>query len=86
MTIQTTVSIETTIKVLDHANVLLDIATNDSFKGENEGGVVDSKPNNNDTANAVEAKAIYGHAEQEAVDQMMLPYLQLQNTEEFGYV
>ncbi|GAN07685.1 hypothetical protein MAM1_0172d07187, partial [Mucor ambiguus] len=65
-TIQSTVAIVTTIKVLGHANVLLDIATNDSFKDENEGDAVDSKANNNGIANAVEAKVINGHAEQEA--------------------
>ncbi|GAN09158.1 hypothetical protein MAM1_0247d08680 [Mucor ambiguus] len=74
-TIQSTVARETTIKVLDHANILLDIATNDSFKDDNEDDAVDSKVNNNGTANAVEAKVINGHAEQEAIDQMTLPYL-----------
>ncbi|GAN05697.1 hypothetical protein MAM1_0099c05171 [Mucor ambiguus] len=74
------VAIETTIKVLSHANVLLDIATNDFFKDENEGDSIDSKANNNGTANAAEAKVINGHAEQEAIYQMMLPYLQLQIT------
>ncbi|GAN01736.1 hypothetical protein MAM1_0011d01171 [Mucor ambiguus] len=63
--------------LLGHANILLDIATNDSFKDENEGGAVVSKANNNGAANAVEAKVINDHAEQEAIDQMMLPYLQL---------
>ncbi|GAN07300.1 hypothetical protein MAM1_0156c06796 [Mucor ambiguus] len=51
------------------------IATNGSFKVENEGDAVDSKANNNGNANAVEAKVINGQAEQEAIDQMMLPYL-----------
>ncbi|GAN03296.1 hypothetical protein MAM1_0038d02749 [Mucor ambiguus] len=55
------------------------------FKDKNEGDAVDSKANNNGTANAVEAKVIHGHAEQEAIDQMMLPYLQLQNTVKFEY-
>ncbi|GAN03017.1 hypothetical protein MAM1_0032d02467 [Mucor ambiguus] len=73
--IQLTVPIEITIKVLGHANILLDIATNNSFKDENEGDAVDSKANNNGTANAVEAKVINGHAEQGAIYQMMLPYL-----------
>ncbi|GAN02243.1 hypothetical protein MAM1_0019c01684 [Mucor ambiguus] len=73
--IQSTVAIETTIKVLGHANILLDIAANDSFKNENEGGAVDSKANNNGTANTVEAKVVNGHAEQEVIDQMMLSYL-----------
>ncbi|GAN05399.1 hypothetical protein MAM1_0090d04870 [Mucor ambiguus] len=70
----------TTITIINPAkarfiNILLDIATNDSFKDENEGDDVDNKANNNGIANAVEAKAINGHAEQEAIDQMMLPYL-----------
>ncbi|GAN03724.1 hypothetical protein MAM1_0047d03179 [Mucor ambiguus] len=69
------VAIETAIKVLDHADILLDIATNDSFKDQNGGDTVDSKTNDNGTSNAVEAKVIYGHAEQEAIEQMMLPYL-----------
>ncbi|GAN00655.1 hypothetical protein MAM1_0001d00077 [Mucor ambiguus] len=47
----------------------------DSFKNENEGDAVDSKAKNNGTANAVEAKVINDHAEQEAIDQMVLPYL-----------
>ncbi|GAN01373.1 hypothetical protein MAM1_0007d00806 [Mucor ambiguus] len=42
---------------------------------ENKGDAVDSKANNNGTSDAVEAKAINGHAEQEAIYQMMLPYL-----------
>ncbi|GAN09571.1 hypothetical protein MAM1_0275c09101 [Mucor ambiguus] len=69
------VAIETAIKVFGHANILLGIATNDSFKDENKGDAVDSKVNNNGTTNAVEAKVINGHVEQEAIDQMMLPYL-----------
>ncbi|GAN09181.1 hypothetical protein MAM1_0249c08703 [Mucor ambiguus] len=85
-TIQSTVAIETTVKVIGHANSLLDIATNDSFKDENKSDVADSKANNNGTANAVEAKVINGHSEQEAIDQMMLPYLQLQNTVKFEYI
>ncbi|GAN05357.1 hypothetical protein MAM1_0089d04827 [Mucor ambiguus] len=74
-TIQSTVAIETTIKSLGHVKILLEIATNDSFKDKNEGDAVDSKANNNSTANAVEAKVMDAHAEQEAIDQMMLPYL-----------
>ncbi|GAN07723.1 hypothetical protein MAM1_0173c07226 [Mucor ambiguus] len=74
-TIQSTVAIETTLKVLSNANILLNIATNDSFKDENEGDAVDSKANNNVSANTVEAKPINGHAEQEAIYQMMLLYL-----------
>ncbi|GAN09371.1 hypothetical protein MAM1_0263d08897 [Mucor ambiguus] len=73
--IQSTAAIETTIKVLGHANILLDIATNDSFKDENEGDAADSKTNSNGAANEVEAKVINGHAEQEAIYQMVLPYL-----------
>ncbi|GAN03012.1 hypothetical protein MAM1_0032c02462 [Mucor ambiguus] len=80
------VPIEITIKVLGHANILLDIATNDSIKDEDEGDAVDSKANNNGTANAVEAKVINDHAEQEAIDHMMLPYRQLQNTAKFEYI
>ncbi|GAN03545.1 hypothetical protein MAM1_0043c03000, partial [Mucor ambiguus] len=74
-TIQSTIAIKTTIKVLSHANILLAIATNDSFKDKNEGDTVDSKVNNNGTANAVEAKVINGHAEQEATtkDNVALP-------------
>ncbi|GAN02505.1 hypothetical protein MAM1_0023c01949 [Mucor ambiguus] len=56
-------------------NTSLQIATNDFFEDENEGDAVDSKAINNGTGNAVEAKVINGHAEQEAIDQMMLPYL-----------
>ncbi|GAN01309.1 hypothetical protein MAM1_0006c00742 [Mucor ambiguus] len=74
-TIQSTVAIETTIKALGHANILLDFATNDSFKDENEGDAVDSEANSNGAANAVEAKVINGHVEKEAIYQMMLPYL-----------
>ncbi|GAN04942.1 hypothetical protein MAM1_0077d04409 [Mucor ambiguus] len=69
------VATKTTIKVLGHATILVDIATNGSFEDENEGGAVDSKANNNGAANAFETKVINGHAEQEAIDQMMLPYL-----------
>ncbi|GAN06039.1 hypothetical protein MAM1_0109c05516 [Mucor ambiguus] len=69
------VAIETTIKVLDHANILLDIAANDSFKDENEGDAVDSKANDNGTANAVEATTVIisGHAGQGATDDVALP-------------
>ncbi|GAN06506.1 hypothetical protein MAM1_0126d05990 [Mucor ambiguus] len=69
------VAIETIIKVLGHVNIFLDIATNDSFKVENEGDSVDSKTNNNRAANAVKAKVINGHAEQEATtkDDVALP-------------
>ncbi|GAN07608.1 hypothetical protein MAM1_0168d07108 [Mucor ambiguus] len=64
----------------------LNIATNVSFKDENEGDAVDSKANDNGAANTIEAIVINGHAEQEAIDQMMLPYLQLQNTAKFEYI
>ncbi|GAN10532.1 hypothetical protein MAM1_0366d10074 [Mucor ambiguus] len=80
------VAIEKKIKVLGRANVLLDIATNDSFKDGNEGDAVDIKANNNGTTNAVEAKVINGLAEQDAIYQMTLPYLQLQNTAKFEYI
>ncbi|GAN00966.1 hypothetical protein MAM1_0003d00394 [Mucor ambiguus] len=73
--IKAPVAIETTIKVLDHANILLNLATNDSYEDENEGVAVESKANNNGAANAVEAKVINRHAEQKAIYQMMLPYL-----------
>ncbi|GAN04012.1 hypothetical protein MAM1_0053d03468 [Mucor ambiguus] len=65
------------------------IATNSSFEDENEGDAVDSKTNENGTANAVEATTVIissVHAEQEVIYQMMLPYLQLQNTVKFGYI
>ncbi|GAN08012.1 hypothetical protein MAM1_0186c07518 [Mucor ambiguus] len=53
-------------------NITFNIATtNVSFENENESDAVDSKANNNATANAIEAKVINGHAEQEAIDQMM---------------
>ncbi|GAN02701.1 hypothetical protein MAM1_0026d02147 [Mucor ambiguus] len=73
--IQSTVAIETTIKVLDHATILLDITANDSFKDKNEGDAVDSKANDNGTVNAVEATTVIisGHAEQEATDDVALP-------------
>ncbi|GAN03911.1 hypothetical protein MAM1_0051c03367 [Mucor ambiguus] len=58
----------------------------DNNKNENEGDAVDSEANNNGIANAVEAKVINRHTEQEAIDQMMLPYLQLQITAKFGYI
>ncbi|GAN04680.1 hypothetical protein MAM1_0070c04143 [Mucor ambiguus] len=67
-------------------NMTLNIATDVSFEDENEDYAVDSTVDDNGTANAVEAKVIYGHAEQEAIDQMMLPYLQLQNTAKFEYI
>ncbi|GAN09485.1 hypothetical protein MAM1_0270c09014 [Mucor ambiguus] len=69
------VAIETTIKVLGHANILLDIATNDSFKDENEGDAVDSNACDNGTANAVEATTVIisGYAEQEATNDVALP-------------
>ncbi|GAN06305.1 hypothetical protein MAM1_0119d05785 [Mucor ambiguus] len=64
----------------------LNIATDVSFEDENEGDAVDSRVHDNGTANAVEAKVINGHAKQEAIDPMMLPYLQLQNTAKFGSI
>ncbi|GAN11821.1 hypothetical protein MAM1_1043d11430 [Mucor ambiguus] len=51
-----------------------------------EGDAVDSKADSNGAAIAVEAKVINGHAEQEAIYQMMLPYLELQVTAKFGYI
>ncbi|GAN03407.1 hypothetical protein MAM1_0040d02860 [Mucor ambiguus] len=49
--------------------------TDVSFEDENEADAVDSRVDDNSTANTVEAKVINGHAEQDAIDQMMLPYL-----------
>ncbi|GAN08334.1 hypothetical protein MAM1_0200c07843 [Mucor ambiguus] len=68
-------TIETTIKALGHANILLDIVTNDSFEDKNEGDIVGSKANDNGTANAVEATTvtISSHDEQEATDDVALP-------------
>ncbi|GAN10626.1 hypothetical protein MAM1_0377d10170 [Mucor ambiguus] len=63
----------------------LNIAADVFFKDENEGDAVDSRVDDNGTANAVETKFINGHAEQDTIAQMMLPYLQLQNTAKFGY-
>ncbi|GAN08327.1 hypothetical protein MAM1_0199d07836 [Mucor ambiguus] len=74
-TIQTMLAIETTINVLRHVNIPLNIATNVSFENENEGDAADSRvvDNNNDTNNAVKAKVINGHTEQEATDDVALP-------------
>ncbi|GAN07525.1 hypothetical protein MAM1_0165d07024 [Mucor ambiguus] len=65
-TIQPTVA----IKVLGHVNMPFNIATNDFFENENEGDAVESRvvDNNSGTANAAEAKALNGHAEQETAD------------------
>ncbi|GAN00680.1 hypothetical protein MAM1_0001d00102 [Mucor ambiguus] len=50
------------------------IATNDSLEDENEGDAVDSKANNNGTANADEYKVINNsHAKQEATYDVALP-------------
>ncbi|GAN04992.1 hypothetical protein MAM1_0079d04460 [Mucor ambiguus] len=57
-TIQSVVAIDTTIKALGHANMSLNIASNMSFEDENEGNAVDSKANDNGTANTVEATVI----------------------------
>ncbi|GAN05255.1 hypothetical protein MAM1_0086c04724 [Mucor ambiguus] len=70
-TIQSTVVIETTIKVLDHhVNTPLNIATYVSFnQDKNEGG-------KGGTANTVEANKVVindHHAEQQAVDNVALP-------------
>ncbi|GAN03343.1 hypothetical protein MAM1_0039d02796 [Mucor ambiguus] len=63
------------MRALGHANILLDITTNDSLEGENKGDAVDSKADNNGTANAVEATTVIisGHAEQKATDDVALP-------------
>ncbi|GAN01265.1 hypothetical protein MAM1_0006d00697 [Mucor ambiguus] len=47
--------------------------TNASFEDKNEGNVVDSKADDNVIANAVEAKVINGHAEQETTYDVALP-------------
>ncbi|GAN11901.1 hypothetical protein MAM1_1231c11525, partial [Mucor ambiguus] len=73
-TIQSTVAVETTIKVLGYVNMPFNIATNVFFENENENDVFDSKDDGNGTANAVEAKVMNGHAEQETVtDNFALP-------------
>ncbi|GAN09376.1 hypothetical protein MAM1_0263c08902 [Mucor ambiguus] len=64
----------------------LNIVTNVFFEDESEGDAVDSKADDNGTADAVEAKVVNGHTEQEPTTHMMLPYLQLQNTVKFGYI
>ncbi|GAN03072.1 hypothetical protein MAM1_0033d02523 [Mucor ambiguus] len=74
------------MKVLGHVNMPFHITTNTSFENENKANNVDSKVNDDGTANAVEDTVIDGHAEQEAIDQMMLPYLQLQITAKFEYI
>ncbi|GAN01048.1 hypothetical protein MAM1_0004d00479 [Mucor ambiguus] len=53
----------------------LKIAINVSFEDENEGDAVDSKADDNGTANEVEATTVIisGHAEQEATDDVDLP-------------
>ncbi|GAN02287.1 hypothetical protein MAM1_0020d01730 [Mucor ambiguus] len=56
-------------------NMILNIAADVSFEVENEADAVDSRVDDNGIANAVKAKVIDGHAKQEAIDQMMLPYL-----------
>ncbi|GAN01440.1 hypothetical protein MAM1_0007d00873 [Mucor ambiguus] len=64
----------------------LNIAADVFFEDENETDAVDSRVDGNGTANAVKAEVINGHAKQEAIDQIMLPYLQLKNTTKFGYI
>ncbi|GAN11905.1 hypothetical protein MAM1_1240c11529 [Mucor ambiguus] len=71
--IQSTVPIETTIKVLDHVDMPLSIAGNVSFEDENESDAADSKADDNGTAIAVEAIVINGHAEQEATYDVAFP-------------
>ncbi|GAN00847.1 hypothetical protein MAM1_0002d00271 [Mucor ambiguus] len=61
----------------------LSIVTNVSLEDTNEDDAVDSKVDDNGTANAIEAKVINGHVEQELTDDVALP--QLQNTAKFGY-
>ncbi|GAN01169.1 hypothetical protein MAM1_0005d00600 [Mucor ambiguus] len=69
-------AVETTIKVLGHVNMPLSIAaTNFSFEDENEDDAVNhsKSDNNGGPANAVEAKVVNGHAEQEAMNDVALP-------------
>ncbi|GAN03036.1 hypothetical protein MAM1_0032d02486 [Mucor ambiguus] len=63
------VAFRTTIELLGHhVNIImsLNIATDISSEDKNGSNAVGSKVDDNGTANAVEAKAIYGHVEQEA--------------------
>ncbi|GAN09759.1 hypothetical protein MAM1_0289d09291 [Mucor ambiguus] len=53
--------------------MLLNLSTNVSFEDENEGDAVDSKVDDNGSTNAIEAKAVNGHAEQGATDDGVLP-------------
>ncbi|GAN05898.1 hypothetical protein MAM1_0104d05374 [Mucor ambiguus] len=75
-TIQSRVAIATTIKVLGHVQMSLNIATTvPLMRDENKGEAIDIKSDgSNGTANAVEAiKVIDGHAEQEATGDVALP-------------
>ncbi|GAN02583.1 hypothetical protein MAM1_0024c02027 [Mucor ambiguus] len=74
-TFQSKVTIEITRKILGHVIMPLNIATNVSFENKNEDDAVDSRitDNNDSTANAVEAKVIHGHAEQEVTNDVALP-------------
>ncbi|GAN06509.1 beige/BEACH domain-containing protein [Mucor ambiguus] len=68
--------IETTIRVLGHVNMPLNIAaTNVSFEDKNESDAVNSSRNNdNETFNSVEAIVFNGYAKQEATtDDIALP-------------
>ncbi|GAN08342.1 hypothetical protein MAM1_0200c07851 [Mucor ambiguus] len=69
-----------------NVNMTLNIATDISFENENEGDIVDSRVDDNGTTSAAEATVINGHAEQEAIYQMMLPYPQLQITAKFEHI
>ncbi|GAN08487.1 hypothetical protein MAM1_0207d07999 [Mucor ambiguus] len=52
----------------------LNTATNISFEDENEGDIVNNKADDKGTANAVEAKVADGYTEQEATDDVVLPF------------
>jgi hypothetical protein len=62
------VPIETLRKECGHVNKPFNIATSVSFEYEHKRDAVDIMSNSNGTANAVEAKVINGHVEQETVD------------------
>ncbi|GAN03641.1 hypothetical protein MAM1_0045c03096 [Mucor ambiguus] len=66
-TIQSAVAIETTIDMLGHVTMPLNIATGVSLEDENEGDAVDNKNvDDNGTLNAVEANPLNGQAKQDS--------------------
>ncbi|GAN04197.1 hypothetical protein MAM1_0057d03657 [Mucor ambiguus] len=73
-------------KQLDEGTHEQSTVCNVSFEDEDDGDAVDIKADYNGIANAVEAKVTNGHVEQETIDQMMLPYPQMQNTAKFGHI